>query len=76
MVLFDFSNGIVPFDGGPDAVLTRLFVDRADSSGTIDIELVALDLRSADGDTFIDVGFSFNGAPPPCPGRPFCTKYF
>ena len=76
VVLFDFVNDDVPFDGGPDAVLTRLFVDRADSSGTIDIELVALDLRSADGDTFIDVGFSFNGAPPPVPGDPFAPNIF
>ncbi|MCP4608345.1 MAG: hypothetical protein GY845_06490 [Planctomycetes bacterium] len=67
VVLFDFSGDNVPFDGGPDALLTRLFVDRADSSGTIDIELVALDLRSANGDTFVDVGFAFN-APPSAPG--------
>ncbi len=76
VVFTDFTNPDVLFDGGPDAVLARILVDRPDSSGTIDIELVALDLISANGDTFVDIGFALNGAGPPAPGDILAPNIF
>jgi hypothetical protein len=74
---FDFSDGGdgVPFDGGPDLQLSRISIHRLDSSGTVEIELVGMNLTDFEGDTFFDVFFDIipdiiaNGDPyaPPNP---------